>query len=152
MIVQLIAAFIGSLGFAIFFKMKGKQVYQAALGGMLTWLVYLLAYDFHVNYFTANLIAAIFVAFFSEIMARVNKAPTTIFLTAAAVPLIPGGALYYTMYGLVSQDENLFIESGSKAIVISLAIAFGFVTVAVLNKYLNRIVMKVKKLHSNDNK
>lgn len=145
MILQLVAAFVGSLGFAIFFKMKGQQIYLAAVGGMLTWAVYLAFFDVLNNYFTANLIAAIFVAFFAEYMARVNKAPTTIFLTAAAVPLIPGGSLYYTMFGLVSQDEQLFIESGTKAIMISLAIAFGFVIVAVTNKYLNKLLMKIQK-------
>lgn len=140
MISQLIAAFIGSLGFALFFKMKGRQVFLAAVGGAVTWGVYLLAYNYLESYFVSNLIAAVFVAIFAEIMARVNKAPTTIFLTAAAVPLIPGGSLYYTMFGLVSEDQELFVQSGTTAIVIALAIAFGFVIVAVLNKYISRAI------------
>ncbi|MEF9922019.1 MAG: threonine/serine exporter family protein [Anaerovoracaceae bacterium] len=140
MISQLIAAFLGSLGFALFFKMKGRQVFLAAVGGAVTWGVYLIAYSYLESYFVSNLIAAVFVAIFAEIMARLNKAPTTIFLTAAAVPLIPGGSLYYTMFGLVSEDKDLFVQSGTTAIVIALAIAFGFVIVAVLNKYISRAI------------
>ena len=101
MIIQTTAAFLGSIGFAIFFKMKGKQIVLAGIGGAVTWIVYLLIQHFIEGYFVPYLVASIFVGIYAEIMARVNKAPATIFLTAAAVPLIPGGSLYYTMLGLV---------------------------------------------------
>lgn len=139
MVIQLIAAFVGSLGFAIILKIKGRQIVYAGIGGLVTWGIYLLAYEELASYFLANLIAAVFVAVYAEIMARVNKAPATIFLTAAAVPLIPGGRLYYTMYGLVSEDNTMFAENGTTAIVVALAISLGFVFVAVVNKYVSRI-------------
>lgn len=139
MITQLLAAFSGSIGFALVLKIKGKQILYAGIGGAVTWWIYLITYEYLGNYFTCNLIASIFVAVYAEIMARVNRAPATIFLTAAAVPLIPGGRLYYTMYGLVSENEAMFLESGKTAIVIALAISLGFVVVAVFNKYLNRL-------------
>ena len=84
-IVQLATAFIGSLGFAIILKIKGKQIVYAGIGGVLSWGVYLWAYAQLEGYFAANFIAALFVAVYAEIMARVNKAPATIFLTAAAI-------------------------------------------------------------------
>lgn len=34
MIVQLIAAFIGSIGFALMLKIRGKQIFYAGLGGL----------------------------------------------------------------------------------------------------------------------
>ena len=77
-------------------------------------------------------------------MARVNRAPSTIFLTAAAIPLIPGGKLYYTMYGLVSKDEVLFMESGADAVIIALAISLGFVIVAVLKRYVDKGFRKLE--------
>ena len=135
MIVQIAAAFVGSIGFAIFFKMKGKQIWLAGLGGAVTWAVYLVAQEYMVDLFMPYFIASIFVGVYAEIMARVNRAPATIFLTAAAVPLIPGGSLYYTMAGLVNKDEVLFSQSGSSAITIALAISMGFVVVAIVTKY-----------------
>ena len=93
MIIQTLAAFVGSMGFAIFFKMKGKQIVLAVVGGAVTWVVYLLVQHFIEGYFVPYLAASIFVGIYAEIMARVNKAPATIFLTASAVPLIPGGRL-----------------------------------------------------------
>ena len=136
MVVQIIAALVGSVGFAIFFKMKGRQIALAGLGGAVTWMVYLFVQSFVTGYFVPYFAAAVFVAVYAEIMARINRAPATIFLTAAAVPLIPGGSLYYTMAGLVNKDEVLFTQSGEAAIVIALAIAMGFVVVAVITRYI----------------
>ena len=142
MIIQTTAAVLGSIGFAIFFKMKGKQIVLAGIGGAVTWIVYLLIQHFIEGYFVPYLVASIFVGIYAEIMARVNKAPATIFLTAAAVPLIPGGSLYYTMLGLVEQDEELFATSGVAALTIALAISLGFVVVALANKYINIFLRK----------
>ena len=136
MVVQIIAALVGSVGFAIFFKMKGKQIALAGIGGAVTWMVYLFVQSFVTGYFVPYFAAAVFVAVYAEIMARINRAPATIFLTAADVPLIPGGSLYYTMAGLVNKDEVLFTQSGEAAIVIALAIAMGFVVVAVITRYI----------------
>ena len=137
--IQLAAAFLGSLGFALLLKIKGNQIFFAGLGGLMTWMVYLFAYDNLESYFFANFIAAIFVAVYAEVMARVHKAPATIFLTAAAVPLIPGSNLYNMMYGLVIQNKTMAAQNGITALVIALAISTGFVTIAVINKYLNRL-------------
>lgn len=145
MIIQLIAAFAGSIGFAILFNMKGKQILFAGIGGALTWLIYLIFHNILEDYFVSYLIAAVFVAIYAEVMARVNRAPSTIFLTATAIPLIPGGSLYYTMYGLVIKDGEMFITNGQDAIIIALAIALGFVFVAVVTKYVNKLVFSVDK-------
>lgn len=140
MVTQIIAATVGSLGFAIFLKMKGKQIALAGLGGAITWAVCLLLQEYVEGMFIPYFGASIFVAIYAEIMARVNRAPATIFLTAAAVPLIPGGSLYYTMAGLVNKDELLFSESGTAAIIIALAISLGFVLVSVVTRYIRAIL------------
>ena len=137
MTTQITAALIGSFGFAVFLKMKGKQIVLAGIGGGITWVLYLLLESTLGGVFLPNLLASIFVGIYAEVMARVNRAPATIFLTT--VPLIPGGSLYYTMLGLVEQDEQLFADSGTKAAVIALAIALGYVCVAIANNFYIRI-------------
>ena len=77
MAVQLISAFLGSIGFAIILKIKGRQILYAGIGGLVTWLIYLLTFAQLHSDFTCNLIAAVFVAIYAEIMARINKAPAT---------------------------------------------------------------------------
>ena len=144
MITQVIAALVGSIGFAIFFKMKGKQIVLAGIGGAITWAVYLLAAEYFDGNFIPYFIAAVFVALYAEVMARVNRAPATIFLTATAVPLIPGGSLYYTMAGLVNGDHELFATSGEAAMTIALAISLGFVVVAIFARYYRMFKEKTK--------
>lgn len=125
MIEQILSAFVGSVGFALFFNMKGKQLAAAGIGGALTWIVYLLVQPGFDDYFVPYLIASLFVGLFAEIMARVGKAPATIFLTTAAVPLIPGGGLYYTMLGIVEKNEEVMLTNANNTITIALAIALG---------------------------
>lgn len=151
MIVQLIAAFIGSLGFGIVMKIKGRQIFYAGIGGVVTWFIYLEAYALLESYFISNFIAAVFVAIFAEIMARINKTPTTIFLTAAAITLIPGGKLYYAMHGLLNEDNQMFVESGTTAATIAVAISVGFMAVTVVMKFINRFMKRRRERKRNQN-
>jgi len=134
-IVQVVSAFFGSLGFTLFFNMKGKQVWYAATAGAITWGVYLLANMYLSGDFVPNLIAAVFVGIIADALARINRAPATIFLTAAAVPLIPGASLYYAMEALVKENPEQFSLYGERCVIIALAIALGFMVVAIIQKY-----------------
>lgn len=142
MAVQIASAFVGSLGFAIFLNMKGRQIWLAGAGGAVTWLIYLICAEYMEGIFLPYFIAAIFVAFYAEGMARFNRAPATIFLTAAAIPLIPGGSLYYTMAGIVNGDKVLAESSGMAAITIALAIASAFVFVSIFVRYVRAFSQK----------
>jgi uncharacterized membrane protein YjjB (DUF3815 family) len=104
-LLQLFYAFLGSLGFALLFKLKLKRLVIASLGGILCWGVYLIMIYFNAGIFASTLIAAIFASLYSEILARILKAPTTVFIIPAVVPLIPGSALYYTMQCAVLSDS-----------------------------------------------
>lgn len=144
-VIQVVTALIGSVGFAIFMKMKGKQIIFAGIGGAMTWGVYLIFLNVLSEVFISVLLASVFVGIYAEIMARVNKAPATIFLTAGAVPLIPGGSLYYSMLGLITRDQSAFEENGIAAINIALAISLGFMLVTIMNRYLGKTRLRKKR-------
>ncbi|MGN0733509.1 MAG: threonine/serine exporter family protein [Emergencia sp.] len=139
-IIQLVAACFGSVGFAVILKMKRNLLVYAGLGGTVTWGIYLVVYAFLPSLFIANFAASIFVGLYAEIMARFHKIPTTVFLTSASIPLIPGGRLYYTMAGLVASDETMFAENGKATIIIVLGIVVGLVVTAIFTKYFYRIL------------
>lgn len=80
MMIQIAAATVGSLGFAIFLKMRGRQIALAGLGGAVTWAVCLICQQYIEGNFIPYFVASIFVAIYAEVMARVNRAPATIFL------------------------------------------------------------------------
>lgn len=103
-VIQLITGMLGSLGFALLFGLRKQYLIAAALGGFLNWGLYLLGAHLWNVIFFAGLLASAASALYSEIMARVKKAPATLFFITSVIPLIPGRALYYTCSNAVMRD------------------------------------------------
>lgn len=122
---QLVTAFLGSLGFAMLFRVRREKLLLASLGGLLAWGVYLLmglASDQDVvRYFVASVVLTIY----AETLARVVKCPATLFLVTAAVPLIPGGSLYRTMQYFMMGEFSACSVQGLNTVLLAVAIAVG---------------------------
>ena len=142
--VQLISCTAACVGFAYWFNVKGIQVLYSGVGAFFTWLVYALLYDYGCDNFTATLVGAIFVALYAQIMARVNKAPATIFQTVCAFPLVPGPNLYYMMYGIVMEMHDVARSEAFTLVETCLGIALGFIVVEILDKYILRRIWKIR--------
>lgn len=124
--IQLVSCTIACVGFAFWFQIRGKQVIYSGIGAFITWSIYLIVFEIEPSNFLATLVAAIFVAAYAFVMSRINKAPSTILLTASVFPLIPGPNLYYMMYGCVTRDIPLAFSETVILLATCLAIAFGF--------------------------
>lgn len=122
---QLLSAFVGSMGFALIFGMRRRYLFAASLGALLGWGVYLLIERFLSNSFLPPLLAAAFALSYSEIMAKALKAPATLFVVPAIIPLVPGGSLYYTMSYAVHRDMANARIYGTRTLESALAIAAG---------------------------
>jgi uncharacterized membrane protein YjjB (DUF3815 family) len=133
---QLISCTIACTGFAFLFKIRGRQVTYSGIGAFITWGIYALVYEITPSNFLATLLGAVFVGFYAFAMSRVNKAPSTIFLTASVFPLIPGPNLYYMMYGFVSSNREMIMSEGFVLVETCLAIAFGFLIVDVTTRFI----------------
>ena len=142
--VQLISCTAACVGFAYWFNVKGIQVMYAGIGAFFTWLVYALLYDAGYGNFMATLVGSIFVAAYAQVMARVNKAPATIFQTVCVFPLVPGPNLYYMMYCIVMEDHDMAVSEAITLVVTCLGIALGFIVVEILNKYILRMIALIK--------
>ena len=103
-IIQLITGTLGSLGFALLFGLKKQYLIAASLGGLINWGLFLLGEHLWGTIFFAGLLASASSAIYSEIMARLKKAPSTLFFVTSVIPLIPGRALYYTCSNAVIRD------------------------------------------------
>lgn len=139
-VVQLISCTIACVGFALVFKVRGRQVMYSGIGAFITWGIYALVFEIKPSNFLATLVAAVFVAFYAFIMSRVNKAPSTIFLTASVFPLIPGPNLFYMMYGFASKDASMAINETIVLVVTCLAIAFGFNIVDIATRSIANVM------------
>ena len=80
MILPCIYAFFASFGFSYVFNLRGKNMFYAALGGGLSWFVYLLfagCFSSDVPQFFLSMVA---VSLYSEYMARKHHSPVTVYL------------------------------------------------------------------------
>ena len=124
-IIQLVAAFFGAMGFAIVFNVRKNLVIYGALGGLLSWGIFLLMEDLFLNPFIACLISSGFSAFYAEIMARIKKTPASVFFIPSLIPHVPGGSLFYCMSAAVKSDWILFKDYGIITLQYALGIACG---------------------------
>ena len=131
-ILPCVYAFFASLGFSFTFNLRGKNMFYAALGGALSWFVYLLfagCFPSDVPQFFLSMIA---VSVYSESMARRHRSPVTVYLVISYIPLVPGGGAYYTMEYLVGGNTQMALETGVHTLFIAGAIAMGIVLVSSL--------------------
>lgn len=129
---QIVTAFFGSLGFAILFNIRGSKLFWASLGGGIDWCVYLLAGLYITGEGKQYFLAALVLGIYSEVMARVKKVPTTMFLVVGFIPLIPGASLYNTMHYGIAKNWELFFSYGIKTATIAVAISTGIVLSMIL--------------------
>lgn len=143
-ITQLISCTIACVGFAYWFNVKGIQVLYSGIGAFFTWAVYYVCFEMTNSNFQSTLFGAIFVAIFAQIMARVNRAPATIFLCVCVFPLVPGPNLYYMMYYLVLENYKVAKEEAVTLVLTCVGIALGFIVVDIFNKYIVIIFKRLK--------
>ena len=133
-VIQILAGFVGSAGFGILFNIRGKRLFFAALGGLLSWSLFVLFGNFiasePVNYFFVSFLTSLY----AEAFARVLKTPTTTFITTALIPLIPGGSLYYTMSYAFGGDLNGFIQKAIYTLQLASALALGIIIATTVVK------------------
>lgn len=137
-IVQVIMGFLGSLGFAVLFNIRGYKLVAAALGGLFSWGTFLLlgflTPDEPLRYF----IVAILISLYAEIMARVLKTPTTTFIVTSLIPLVPGSALYYTMAYAFGGNFDSFLSKAIYTFQLAGALALGIVVVTAISTFVRK--------------
>ena len=135
-VTMLITAAISTLGFSILFYVHPRRLFVATLGGVLTTAVYLLAGHFLGGELLPNLIGALVGAGFSEIMARFTKVPVPVYMVPCVIPLVPGSALYETMFNFVTGSYTAAAAAGMRALEIAMGIAGGIVVASVIGLFI----------------
>lgn len=141
--IQCGSAFVGCLGFSLIFRVH-KHLRFAIVGsviGTIGWLIYLMCNPLN-NAVIQSFIAMIGVSFMAEIMARVYKAPATIFIMIGFFPLVPGSGIYYTMLYAVQGQQALFADSLLTTLGIGIAIALAILIMSTVFQVYRRIKNK----------
>lgn len=109
---QCFFAVIGCLGFGILFNVQGPGALLCALGGALSWAVYLWTLEITGSELMAYFWSALFASLYAEIMARIRKYPAFSYLVISIFPMIPGAGVYYTMSYALQGEMELFARRG----------------------------------------
>lgn len=124
-LIQLIMAFFGGLGFSMLFHQRPRLWILSSFSSMMSWGIYLIATKFWDGIFIPTLVASAVTAFYGEVLARLLKAPSTVFFVPCLIPLIPGGSLYRMMSCAVRGDWVAASDYSSQTMFAALAIAMG---------------------------
>lgn len=118
MILQLITSFIAASTFCILFNAPVRALLQCGFAGMIGWMLYLLL-DYSSDTVVATFGATVVIGLISQFFARSFKMPVIIFSVGGIIPLVPGGLAYDAMRRFVENDNNLGIQYGVQALLLS---------------------------------
>lgn len=116
------------VGFGVVFRLRGAKLALAAFGGALGWVVYRVCGGEILGYFVATLV----ISAYSEFLARRSRAPASIYLAVALIPLVPGGGIYDTMERCLAGDVTGALTAGLHTVGVAGALAIGIVVVSSL--------------------
>lgn len=145
-LVMILTAAIGTVGYCLNVNIKRNKIVYGCIGGVLSTFLYCVFVEADLSLLLQNLIPAAVVTFYAEVLARVVKAPATVFLIPSIIPLVPGGRLYYTMRAIVDGKGNDAKIFAMETIIIALGIAVGIVVVSLVFYHIShkRIQFKVR--------
>jgi uncharacterized membrane protein YjjP (DUF1212 family) len=133
-LVQLIAAFLGTMAFAVLFGVPRNFYFDAGFCGMMGWLLYLILTRY--SAFSAVEVmfcATALVTLIALLQSVGRKCPITVFLISGIFPLVPGAGIFWTSYNIVSNQLPEALNTGFAALKATVAIAFGILVVMELN-------------------
>ncbi len=122
---MLIGSFFASYSFGVIFNIKKRNLFFAALGGVICSLLHYLLSSWINNEFITFLICSSAISFYCEVMARIEKTPVTSFFICGVISLVPGGMMYYTMQEIIKGNMSQSVMYCLGAIADAGAIALG---------------------------
>ena len=149
-IIRLLSVTIGTVAFAMLFGVRPKHLLPVAFGSAMTMALYALIEFYGFSLFTAAFVSTIVAAVYSEICARVGRAPAIVYLVPCLLPTIPGGSLYRAMSAFLGKNYQSGLEYLLTTLKISIGIAGGIVTVSLLVKIVMSVLDMIRSRREGD--
>ncbi len=147
----ILGSFGASLFFALLFHVPRRTLISSSSIGAVSYLVYMLFVDFVGTAVGGAFAASVCIAALSELAARVQHAPAIIFTSVAVIPLVPGGALYETMFHIIQGDYIEAVSRGVDTILTAGCIALAIALVTSFSRSIHP-PKRHHKPHSNESK
>ena len=143
-LLETVAAFIGTIAFSVLFIVPKKQYWICGLVGSAGWIVYAFA-ALKFSEVTASFLATVVIVLLARILAVIRKVPTNVIMIPGIFPIVPGIGIYDMIYNLMMGDTVLGMHKGLEVMKIIGAIVLGIIVVFSLP---NRLFRKPKKFRS----
>jgi len=138
MILPILSAGIVACAFGVLFNVHGKNVFLSGLNGSIGFGIFSLTLHMGIASYIAMFFASMGMAVCAEIAARLRKAPASMFLVAALIPIVPGGGIFQFVLYLLQGERNSAISTGLGALMETGGIAIGIIIVSSVIKMMPR--------------
>ncbi len=136
MLLSALSGAMGAFAFAVLIRVPRRDLFFAGLAGLLSGFVYAAAGAVGLHAIAQVLLAAVAAGGLSEILARVRRAPATVYLMPGLIPLVPGLLAYRAMYALLRGDYVSGAAIGVETLYWAAAIGVGIALVLTVSRSL----------------
>ncbi|MBP5374467.1 MAG: threonine/serine exporter family protein [Bacteroidales bacterium] len=125
---QGIAAFVGTVAFAVLFGVDRAQYLWTGVAGCAGWVLYLVLIRMAgMSPAASTAISALVVCIMSRLAAVPTRCPAQVFLLCGIFPLVPGAGIFWFTYYLTAASFGAALHSGFAAATAAIAIVLGII-------------------------
>lgn len=140
--IRSIAAGLGTIAFALMFRVRKRHFVDCGVMGTITWLAYMICIRIWNNEAIAVFVSGFAAVLASRVLAVLRRCPATVFLMTSLIPLLPGISLYRTIYYLLMGNAQISMHFGKLCFLTAFTIA---VSIAVVQQIPRNWTISVRK-------
>jgi len=142
LIIRSLAAGLGTIAFALMFRVRKRHFVDCGVMGTITWLAYMICIKIWNNEAIAVFVSGFAAVLASRVLAVLRRCPATVFLMTSLIPLLPGISLYRTIYYLLMGNAQISMHFGKLCFLTAFTIA---VSIAVVQQIPRNWTIPVRK-------
>ena len=142
LIIRSLAAGLGTIAFALMFRVRKRHFVDCGVLGTITWFAYMICIRIWNNEAIAVFMSGFAAVLASRVLAVLRRCPATVFLMTSLIPLLPGISLYRTIYYLLMGSAQISMHFGKLCFLTAFTIA---VSIAVVQQIPRNWTIPVRK-------
>ena len=131
LLIRSLAAGLGTIAFALMFRVRRRHFADCGVLGTITWLMYMLCIRTWNNEAVAVFVSGFSAVLASRVLAVLRRCPATVFLMTSLIPLLPGISLYRSIYYLLMGSAQISMHFGKLCFLTAFTIA---VSIAIVQQ------------------
>jgi len=142
LIIRSLAAGLGTIAFALMFRVRKRHFVDCGVLGTITWFAYMICIRIWNNEAIAVFVSGFAAVLASRVLAVLRRCPATVFLMTSLIPLLPGISLYRTIYYLLMGSAQISMHFGKLCFLTAFTIA---VSIAIVQQIPRNWTIPVRK-------